>query len=91
MREDWADNAQALRQLGWNEPRQRNAPQLAPAYVLHHRPWGDSGRIFDVFAREHGRLTVFARGVRGPKAKLAACCSPSCRCWFPGRPWRRRA
>ncbi len=46
--------------------------QLQPAYVLHHRPYRDTSRIVDLFTRDHGRLTVFARGVRGSKAGLAA-------------------
>jgi DNA repair protein RecO (recombination protein O) len=45
---------------------------LTPGYLLHHRPWRDTSRILEVFTREHGRLTLFARGVRGPNAKLAA-------------------
>lgn len=39
--------------------------QLQPAYVLHHRPYRDTSRILELFTRDHGRLTVFARGVRG--------------------------
>jgi DNA repair protein RecO (recombination protein O) len=50
--------------------------ELAPAYLLHHQPWRDSSRILEVFAREHGRLTLFARAVRGPKAKLAPVLQP---------------
>jgi DNA repair protein RecO (recombination protein O) len=46
--------------------------QLQPAYVLHHRPYRDTSRIVDLFTRDHGRLTVFARGVRGNKSGLAA-------------------
>lgn len=45
--------------------------QLQPAYVLHHRPYRDTSRIVDLFTRDHGRITVFARGVRG-KSGLAA-------------------
>jgi DNA repair protein RecO (recombination protein O) len=47
-----------------------------PAFLLHQRPWGDSGRIFELFSREHGRLSVFARGVRGANAKLAGVLQP---------------
>lgn len=50
--------------------------QLAPAYILHHRPYRDTSRIFEVVTREHGRLSLFARGVRGPKAKLASILQP---------------
>jgi DNA repair protein RecO (recombination protein O) len=48
----------------------------ARAYVLHQRPWGDSGRIFELLTREYGRLSVFAQGVRGPRAKLAGVLQP---------------
>jgi DNA repair protein RecO (recombination protein O) len=50
--------------------------ELAFGYLLHHRPWRDTSRILDVLTREHGRLTVFARGVRGPTAKLASVLQP---------------
>ena len=46
--------------------------QLQPAYVLHHRPYRDTSRIVELFTRDHGRLTVFARGVRGGKSGWAA-------------------
>ena len=49
---------------------------LAPGYLLHHRPWRDTSRILEVLTREHGRLTLFARGVRGPNAKLAPVLQP---------------
>jgi DNA repair protein RecO (recombination protein O) len=48
----------------------------AAAFVLHQHPWGDRGRIFELFTREHGRLSVFAQGVRGPQAKLAGVLQP---------------
>ena len=50
--------------------------QLTPGYLLHHRPWRDTSRILEVFSREHGRLTLFARGVRGPTARLSAVLQP---------------
>jgi DNA repair protein RecO (recombination protein O) len=50
--------------------------ELTVGYVLHHRPWRDTSRILEVLAREHGRLTLFARGVRGPAAKLAPLLQP---------------
>lgn len=46
--------------------------QLQPAYVLHHRPYRDTSRIVELLTRDHGRLTVFARGVRGSKSGWAA-------------------
>jgi len=50
--------------------------QLTPAYILHHQPYRDTSRILEVHTREFGRLSVFARGVRGPKAKLASVLQP---------------
>lgn len=47
-----------------------------PAFVLHRRPWQDSGSIFELFTASHGRLSVFARGVRGAQAKLAGVLQP---------------
>ena len=49
---------------------------LTPGYLLHHRPWRDTSRILEVITRDHGRITVFARGVRGPKARLASILQP---------------
>jgi DNA repair protein RecO (recombination protein O) len=37
---------------------------LQPAYLLHQRPFRDSGRILELFSRDYGRVTAFARGVR---------------------------
>jgi DNA repair protein RecO (recombination protein O) len=45
--------------------------QLARAYVLHQRPFRDTSLIVEVFAREHGRMTVFARAARGPRTRFA--------------------
>lgn len=49
---------------------------LVPGYVLHHQPWRDTSRIFEVLTRDQGRITLFARGVRGPKSKLAGVLQP---------------
>jgi len=49
---------------------------LEPAYVLHSRAYRDTSRILDVFSERHGRLTLFARGARGPKSKLASLLMP---------------
>jgi DNA repair protein RecO (recombination protein O) len=38
--------------------------QLQPAYLLHQRDWRDSSRIVEFFSRDHGRVTLFAKGVR---------------------------
>ncbi len=55
-------------------PRERIT--LEPAYILHSREYRDTSRILDVFSQRHGRLTLFARGARGPKSKLASLLMP---------------
>lgn len=38
-----------------------------PAWVLHLRPWRESSAIVELFTRDHGRLGVVARGIRGAR------------------------
>lgn len=45
--------------------------QLARAYVLHQRPFRDTSLIVEIFARDYGRMTVFARAARGPRSRFA--------------------
>ncbi|HTV23658.1 MAG TPA: DNA repair protein RecO [Polyangiaceae bacterium] len=52
--------------------RSAQRTQLARAYVLHQRPFRDSSLILEVFAREHGRLTLFAHGARGLRSRFTA-------------------
>ncbi len=47
-----------------------------PAYVLHQAPYRDSGRILELLTQEHGRLSVFAHGVRRAKSGLVAALQP---------------
>src|SRR6185437_2874777 len=49
---------------------------LAPGYILHHRPYRDTSRILEVLVRDEGRLTLFARGVRGPKPRFGGVLQP---------------
>jgi len=49
---------------------------LAPGYILHHRPYRDTSRILEVLVRDHGRMTLFARGVRGPKPRFGGVLQP---------------
>ena len=49
---------------------------MAPGYILHHRPYRDTSRILEVLVRDHGRLTLFARGVRGPKPRFGGVLQP---------------
>jgi len=47
-----------------------------PAWVLHHRPFRDSSRILDVLSRQHGRLSLVARGSRAAKSRLKGILRP---------------
>jgi DNA repair protein RecO (recombination protein O) len=49
-----------------------NRVQLTRAYVLHQRPFRDSSLIVEIFAREFGRMTLFARAARGPRSRFVA-------------------
>lgn len=49
---------------------------LQAGYILHSRPYRDSSALLEVFSREHGRVALVARGVRGPKSKLRAVLQP---------------
>jgi DNA repair protein RecO (recombination protein O) len=46
--------------------------QLQPAYVLHHRPYRDTSRILELFTRDHGRVSIFAKAARGGRNKSGA-------------------
>lgn len=46
--------------------------ELQPAYVLHHRPYRDTSRILELFTREFGRVSVFARGARGGRNRAGS-------------------
>jgi len=50
--------------------------QHQPAWLLHHRPYQDSSRILDVLSRDHGRLSLVARGSRSAKSKLKGILRP---------------
>jgi DNA repair protein RecO (recombination protein O) len=39
------------------------------AVVLHARPYGDHDAVVSLFSRDHGRVSVFARGARAQKKK----------------------
>ena len=50
--------------------------QLQPAFILHHRPFRDSSQILDIVTRDHGKVSVVARGSRGSKSRLAGLLRP---------------
>ncbi|MGQ0429621.1 MAG: DNA repair protein RecO [Gammaproteobacteria bacterium] len=49
---------------------------LAPAWLLHHRPWSDSSRVLELLTRPHGRVSLFAHGARRPKSPWRALLRP---------------
>jgi DNA repair protein RecO (recombination protein O) len=50
--------------------------QNEPAWLLHHRPYQDSSRIIEILSREHGRLSLVARGSRSGKSRLKGILRP---------------
>lgn len=50
--------------------------ELQPAYLLHQRDWRDSSRIIEFYARDYGRITLFAKGVRRPGSGLGSVLRP---------------
>lgn len=42
----------------------------AAAFLLHAHPYSETSLVLDVFAREHGRLPLLARGARRPRSAL---------------------
>lgn len=49
---------------------------LAPAFVLHHRPYRDTSLLLELFTRDHGRIGLVARGARRPKSGNRAFLQP---------------
>lgn len=50
--------------------------QNEPAWLLHHRPYQDASRILEILSRDHGRLSVVARGSRSGKSRLKGILRP---------------
>ena len=46
--------------------------QLNPCYILHQRPYRETSMILDVLSREHGKLALVARGVKGRRKNQRA-------------------
>ncbi len=42
---------------------------LESSYILHQRPFKDSGLLLDVFSSNHGRVTLIAKGVRKKRGR----------------------
>lgn len=67
------------------QPSGSRAPVLlAPAYVLHRRPYRDSSLLLECFSREHGRVGLVARGGRGRLAGILQPFAPLLLSWTGG-------
>ena len=40
-----------------------------PAFVLHAQAYRETSLLIEVFSREHGRIGLIARGVRGARGQ----------------------
>lgn len=49
---------------------QKNRVNDHPAFVLHQYAYRETSRLLDVFTREHGRQTIYARGVQRPGSQV---------------------
>lgn len=49
---------------------------LQPAFLLHHRDYSDSSRIVELMTRDHGRVSLFARGARRARSPLRPLLQP---------------
>lgn len=47
-----------------------------PAWLLHHRPYLDASSILEILSRDHGRLSLVARGSRRAKSRLKGILRP---------------
>lgn len=54
----------------------RDHSLLQPGYLLHQRAYGDSSAIVEVFSRDHGRIGLMAKGVRGGKSRRQGLLQP---------------
>lgn len=50
--------------------------ELNPSYILHHRPYRETSLLLDVFSRQHGRLSLVAKGGRKQKNDKRALLQP---------------
>lgn len=41
--------------------------ELTPCYILHHRDYKESSLLLEIFAKEHGRLSLVAKGIKRNK------------------------
>jgi DNA repair protein RecO (recombination protein O) len=49
---------------------------LEPAFILARRPYRDTSLLIEAYTRNHGRIGLVARGVRGPRSSRSALLQP---------------
>lgn len=49
---------------------------LAPAFILHRRPYRESSLLVEALSRDYGRVGLVARGASRPRARLKALLQP---------------
>jgi DNA repair protein RecO (recombination protein O) len=49
---------------------------LQPAYIIHSRPYRDTSLLLELFTQEHGRVSVVARGAKGPRSQFKGLLQP---------------
>lgn len=49
---------------------QKQRVDQQPSFVLHSYPWRETSLIVEVFARDHGRVAMVAKGARRPMSAL---------------------
>ncbi|MDG2237186.1 MAG: DNA repair protein RecO [Arenicellales bacterium] len=47
-----------------------------PGFLLHRRPYSETSLLVDLFSREHGRITVIAKGARQKKSQVRGVLRP---------------
>ncbi|WP_027467531.1 DNA repair protein RecO [Deefgea rivuli] len=58
-----------------------------PAFVIHQYAYRETSRLLDVFSRDHGRITIYARGVQRPGSQIRSVLlgfQPLLLSWFGG-------
>jgi DNA repair protein RecO (recombination protein O) len=50
--------------------RSAHRVELAAGFVLHRRAYRDTSLIVELFTRDYGRLSAFARAARGPRSRF---------------------
>ncbi len=49
---------------------------LTPCWILHRRAWRESSVILDALTRDHGRISLVARGARRPRSSWRGLTEP---------------